>query len=98
LRVDRVSYFKIVPEHQDWYYRDNPYLARTEVFQRLGPFETRSGAHGQHAEFYMARRARDLRVGVYGRGDDPRNYTRYFRHLGAVSAIHGTPVPTAGAI
>lgn len=90
LEFDGVAYHRIRPEGQiNWYYRDNPYLARRDAFARIGPFPEYAGKRGSGAEYHYSQMARQAGVRIYGRGEDPGHADRYFRHIGAVSAIHG---------
>ena len=90
LQFGDATYHAIRPEGQiNWYYRDNPYLARKDAFARIGHFPESAGARGQGAEYHYSQMARSAGVRIYGRGEDPAHAERYFRHIGTVSAIHG---------
>lgn len=75
-----VNYHHIQPVHQTWYYRDNPFLARRDAFDKLGPFLSCDGA-AWRAERHMANHAKSI-VRIVGRGNEPDNKDEFFRHIG----------------
>jgi hypothetical protein len=75
-----VNYHHIQPVHQTWYYRDNPFLARRDAFDKLGPFLSCDGATWR-AERHMANHAKSI-VRIVGRGNEPDNKDEFFRHIG----------------
>ena len=78
----------IIPHTQKWLYTDTPFIARKDLFSRLGPFLAGS------SEADMANRLRLLvqtepTFQVWGRGNGNRHWVgdEYFTHIGEVSTV-----------
>ena len=80
-----VKYHNLIPDFQNWYYRDNPYLARRDAFGRVGPFD-RCDGHPWRAEYGYACRTKG-KLRIVGRGDQPYLAEELFRHIGSASSM-----------